>query len=462
MSLRTDSAAMAALLLTHIVAAPGLVSAAHAQAPAAIDREIRVVHPVAGCRPVPADMRAEVDGMLERLSQRRDLVPASVRLDANLRGAVGFDVQYFLSPAVAADTAFVQALEHAAQAWESIISDDAVVQITVDFTENQSFLAAAGGTRYTWNYPSLRSNIIPAAAPFEAAFVGALPDVMSFQSDFGAGDTDGQPNVIIRDGTYQSLGFPTLDTDGSPDAGIVFNTDFDFDSDPSDGITSGSFDTVYIMIHEIGHVLGFTSSVDTGGSTPTVLDIYRVGTLGAANDPGSLAELTAADREYRANVEAALDPVGQFPGFDEPLRFSTGRNNGDGRQASHWKDDALLGLSTAIGVMDPTYNFDTLNPGYISEADKLAFSLLGWDIDVQLAPIDPCSPADITTEGTPNGEPDGVVTLSDFSFYLSLWSNSDPGADITTDGVCNVGNGGDGVTLSDFSCYLSTWSLGCP
>ncbi|MEO0483824.1 MAG: choice-of-anchor B family protein [Planctomycetota bacterium] len=70
--------------------------------------------------------------------------------------------------------------------------------------------------------------------------------------------------------------------------------------------------------------------------------------------------------------------------------------------------------------------------------------------------------ADLTTDGTSNGIPDGVATLSDFSFYLSLWSNGDPAADVTTDGGCTFGAGGDGVTLSDFSCYLSTWSAGCP
>ncbi|MEO0482275.1 MAG: GC-type dockerin domain-anchored protein [Planctomycetota bacterium] len=74
-----------------------------------------------------------------------------------------------------------------------------------------------------------------------------------------------------------------------------------------------------------------------------------------------------------------------------------------------------------------------------------------------------CSVADITTDGTSSGVPDGVVTLSDFSYFLSLWSMSDPAADITVNGICDVaGGGGDGVTLSDFSCYLSEWSAGCP
>ena len=72
-----------------------------------------------------------------------------------------------------------------------------------------------------------------------------------------------------------------------------------------------------------------------------------------------------------------------------------------------------------------------------------------------------CSPADVTTDGTSNGMPDGAVTLSDFSFYLSLWAGSDPAADVTTDGTSN-GLPDGAVTLSDFSFYLSLWSAGCP
>lgn len=70
--------------------------------------------------------------------------------------------------------------------------------------------------------------------------------------------------------------------------------------------------------------------------------------------------------------------------------------------------------------------------------------------------------ADVTTTGTSSGVSDGVVDLSDFSFYLSQWAMSAPDADITTPGVCNPGFGGDGVDLSDFSCYLSEWAQGCP
>ncbi|MEM7755159.1 MAG: glycoside hydrolase family 16 protein [Planctomycetota bacterium] len=69
--------------------------------------------------------------------------------------------------------------------------------------------------------------------------------------------------------------------------------------------------------------------------------------------------------------------------------------------------------------------------------------------------------ADLTTNGLANGQPDGLVTLSDFSYYLTLWSQSLTAADVTTDGTSN-GIPDGAVTLSDFSYYLSRWSEGCP
>jgi hypothetical protein len=51
--------------------------------------------------------------------------------------------------------------------------------------------------------------------------------------------------------------------------------------------------------------------------------------------------------------------------------FSTGRNFGDGRQASHWKD------SLGLGILDPTAAPG--EPLSIDANDKLAFDVIGWN-----------------------------------------------------------------------------------
>ena len=100
----------------------------------------------------------------------------------------------------------------------------------------------------------------------------------------------------------------------------------------------------------------------------------------------------------------------------------------------------------------------------IAELNGLPRLILPLSIDAAMTERGPmaCSPADVTTTGLPSGVPDGGVDLSDFSFYLSLWAATDPAADLTSDGVCDVNAPDLMVTLSDFLCYLSLWSAGCP
>ncbi|MCB1994584.1 MAG: PEP-CTERM sorting domain-containing protein [Rhodoferax sp.] len=53
-------------------------------------------------------------------------------------------------------------------------------------------------------------------------------------------------------------------------------------------------------------------------------------------------------------------------------RFSLGVNFGDGRQASHWKDNLFL------GIMDPTSARGELLQ--ISSGDVDAFDVIGWNV----------------------------------------------------------------------------------
>lgn len=82
------------------------------------------------------------------------------------------------------------------------------------------------------------------------------------------------------------LGVMGLDTIfGAGDGEINFNTEFSFDFDNSNGVTSGSMDFETVATHEIGHTLGFYSVVDeiaylmdqggTGNVLMTPLDLFR-------------------------------------------------------------------------------------------------------------------------------------------------------------------------------------------
>jgi len=371
--------------------------------------------------------------------ENTEMVRASVNV---ARG--GFDLQYNLDAGVAADAEFVAALEAAAVVWESRITDDAVVIVDVGYTSNVSYIAATSNERTIVDYDEFRAAVVADAGVTESAFVGALPDPDLQAETFGgivSTSDSGFDGIEVTTANAKAL---NLGAGFGSDAGIVFNTDFDFDNDPSDGLTPDSIDTVYVMIHEIGHMLGFVSSVDNffGGDVLTSLDTFRVGIEDASNNPVDLAGFSTVPREARSGTEAALDTVNGIPGapLDASWRFSTGSFFGDGRQASHWKDDDLLGIVPNIGVMDPTTSSPNgpgqgANPGYITYADLVAFSVIGWDIDL----------GGMGCTGDLNG--DSAVNSNDLAELLAQWGGSGAG-DLDSNGT---------IDASDLAIMLAAW-----
>jgi hypothetical protein len=134
-----------------------------------------------------------------------------------------------------------------------------------------------------------------------------------------------------------------------------------------------------VAAHEIGHVLGFFSIVDSVdyalshntilSISPTPLDLYRFYD-GSIYDPVTTADFTNDPR----NLVPGLDAI--FDDLDNEWAMSTGRYKGDGRQASHWEDNNLTGF--LIGLMDPTLAYRQVID--LTEADLRALDLIGYDI----------------------------------------------------------------------------------
>ncbi len=159
------------------------------------------------------------------------------------------------------------------------------------------------------------------------------------------------------------------------DAFIQFSTNFAFDYTRADGISAGTIDFVGVAAHEIGHALGFISGVDVldTNSPPntaafnadsyrqlSVLDLFRFSTQSAAQNA---VDFTAST----TNKFFSLDR-----GITVGPSFSTGVVHGDGRQASHWKDN--LG----IGLLDPTVSFGSILN--IEMNDAMALDVIGWNL----------------------------------------------------------------------------------
>jgi hypothetical protein len=104
--------------------------------------------------------------------------------------------------------------------------------------------------------------------------------------------------------------------------------------------------------------------------------MFRFDNDGGA-DPSNTAEFETFSRSYVPNNDEVTDQIGPWGVLtDTEFRMSTGSFTGDGRQASHWKDNGITG--ELIGIMDPTLAYGSVVP--ISEADLRAFDLIGWEI----------------------------------------------------------------------------------
>jgi len=170
---------------------------------------------------------------------------------------------------------------------------------------------------------------------------------------------------------------------GNRDGNVTFSTNFSFDFNPTDGISAGQMDFIGVAIHEIGHALGFVSGVDFFDYYSTPNGPGR-NTLGM--DLNNTSIFSALDM-FRYSAPGTLDwRVGgtkyfSLDGGNTAVfgnTFSTGRYNGDGNQASHWKDTS--GCQVGNGIMDPTFCFAQM--GTLTGLDLIAFDAMGYNLSV--------------------------------------------------------------------------------
>ncbi len=281
-------------------------------------------------------------------------------------------------PGLQANAPALAAWNRAVAAWEAILNDNVTVVIDGDLQAlGAGVLGSTGSRAFVAGYDQIRDQMVADAAADET-IANQLPTSAQLNLLMPPGFTyTGQ--MVGNKAVLRALGFDMSFDDPNADATMTFSTGFepDFDYDNSDGIDPNKFDFEAIVIHEIGHALGFTSAVDgadfyidnnqTAAFEPEVLDCYRfLPGVGATN-------FTAGQRVL---VPGGIEATQVTYDGTQELGMSTGAFTGDGRQASHWKANELTG--TFIGIMDPTLGRG--EAASITPNDIRTFGLIGWDV----------------------------------------------------------------------------------
>lgn len=285
----------------------------------------------------------------------------------------------------------------AANFWGDLLTNDVVINLGVGFQAlDEGIIGSTGSTRNDVSVANWQAGINATKSNSTIDQTAVLPGlsddggVSALYNPYNAENQTHDSSVTaLIDGKRSSQVLWTnsailkaigVDTStDSIDGNINFSSNFSFDFDPSDGIEDNTFDFLSVAIHEIGHALGFISGVD-------IMDFFS-GPNGGSTISYDLTDTSifSALDMFRYSAEDVLDwrvggetyfsiDGGATALFDNT--FSTGRFNGDGQQASHWKD--LGGCSDQLGILDPNSCFGQM--GEVTGLDIAAYDAMGWNL----------------------------------------------------------------------------------
>jgi hypothetical protein len=286
----------------------------------------------------------------------------------------------------------------AAAYWESVITNNATVNINVGYSNlGPNVLGSTGSALLTYvpisdyydalaltGTSALDAQAVANLSPLNSS--GGVNVLVPGYTSPGLGIDVGSSRTAPDDAINQTMALTTANakafgyTDSGPDAEIQFSDQFNFDFNPQNGISAGYYDFIGVAIHEIGHALGFVSGADDfdyfdGYDGPVDdawwgygLDMFRYSAAGQL--------------DWRPNTTSYFSIDGGQTALMDGY-FSTGAFTGDGNQASHWKEPNQASPCTNFrGIMNPYICGGTGDA--VSGLDLALFDAIGWNLNVDV------------------------------------------------------------------------------
>ena len=276
----------------------------------------------------------------------------------------GFNVIFTVGGTVPSSA--LPAIQAVEQYVESLWSDPVTLRISISFQSlAPGVLGSAGSSLLAVPFTTARAGLVNGRDASDTV-LPRLPTggTVMVRYDGTKAAVTNENRVVFPRANMKST---VADSSGS-DASITFSTVFPFDYDPADGVNGFSFRDV--LVHEVGHAMGFVSASDFVSGDMTSMDLFRFQTTDGDADynPDSIAEFTARPRLVSRNKPDDAHHV-EIGTVEYPM------SDGDPYQSSHLREQP-----TSLGLMDPAMGPGvSRHPYYFNSRDLAILDAIGWD-----------------------------------------------------------------------------------